>query len=169
MGDEAYRKFSCLIWANLFHFVPSAPCPARYLGVLQLHSYASQQSPAARSNKRPGNPSSSASMIKDGQQMLLGCVWWLCRLVGISAEPTDKSAVSAPQLTFCNHCVLFTMALSRLSSFCSCQEGLSCWVLSAADRLASVDACGGESLWRVLLTLKSFEGRQWSTSGRMNV
>lgn len=165
-GNKANRKFT--VWFEQAYFILSF----MNLGVLQLHSYKSQQSPAARYNKHPGNPSQSVSMIKDGQQMLLGWIWLLCYLVGISVESTDKSDDSVPQfsrLTFCNHWVLFSMALSRLSSFCSCQEGLSFWVLSAVDRLASVDACGGESLWKVLLTLKSFEGRQWSTSGRMNV
>lgn len=158
-------KFPCLIWANLFHFVPSAP--ATHLGVLQLReptkSCSQIQQASRKSQLECINDKRWSTDVTGLRLMALPFSWNLC------GTRLTKVSFHAPQLTFCNHCVLFSMALSRISSFCSCQEGLSCWVLSAADRLASVDACGGESLWRVLLTLKSFEGRQWSTSGRMNV
>lgn len=71
--------------------------------------------------------------------------------------------------TFCNHWVLFSIALSRLSSFFSCQEGLSFCALPSLDWPVSGDTSGAESLWRVLVTWKSLEGWQCSTSGRMKV
>lgn len=61
--------------------------------------------------------------------------------------------------TFCSHCVLFSVALSRVSSFLSCQVG-SAWGNSGAE---------GESRWRELVTWKSPAGRHCSTSGRIKV
>lgn len=67
--------------------------------------------------------------------------------------------------TFCSHWVLFSMALSRLSSLLSCQEDLSFRVVPGLGWLVS----GAESRWKALATWKSSEGRQCSTSGRTKV
>lgn len=123
-------------------------------------------------NKHPGNPSYvlNLSISKACQQMLFDSrvdilYFVLQRTTGCSVT----GRFSRQLLTFCSHWVLFSMAFSRLSSFLSCQEGLSFWALPFPDWLVSDSLSGGESLWRVLVTWKSFTGRQCSTSGRMKV
>ena len=71
-------------------------------------------------------------------------------------------------LTFCSHSVLFSVALSRTSSFLWSQEG-RVWPPPPSGWPGPGSGAGGESLWRELVTRKSLRGEQWSTSGSRKV